>query len=129
MTMTAARLLVVLFGVSLPYLVRLPFGLDWLAQYTDIDIAGWLFFGAFNALAWGAIVAISYRYKRPEALIVPCLLGFGFLAWAHAILDLRADAQAAIALIFIPVFALAPIAVGGLIGYFVDRRLGRSEEH
>jgi hypothetical protein len=100
MTMTAARLLVVLFGVSLPYLARLPFGLDWLAQYTDIDIAGWLFFGAFNALAW-----------------------------AHAILDLCADARAAIALIFIPVFALAPIAVGGVIGYFVDRRLGRSEEH
>lgn len=122
MTMNTARLIIVLLGVSLPYLARLPFGLDWLMPYINTGFLGWVFFGAFNAVAWGAILALSFKYKHSVSLIAPCLFGFGFLAWAHGTLDLSADAQAAIALIFIPVFSLAPIAVGGAIGYFVDSR-------
>jgi hypothetical protein len=57
------------------------------------------------------------------AYIFPSLFGFGFLAWAHYSLDLAADAQAAIALVFIPIYALLPIGIGGAIGYVVDRRL------
>lgn len=123
MTMRNSRFIVVLIGVLLPYAARLPHGAEWLRQYTNMGFDGWLFFGALNAIAWGAILAISFMYRRPASLIAPCLLGFGYLAWAHSTLDLRADAQAGIALIFIPIYALVPIVVGGAIGYVVDRRL------
>ena len=122
MTMRKARIIVFLVGLLLPYAARFPRGSEWLHQYTDIGFWGWLFFGAFNAIAWGAILAVSFLYQRPASLLAPSLLGFGFLAWAHYSLDLAADAQAAVALIFIPVFALAPILVGTAIGYFLDRR-------
>lgn len=123
--MQKARFIIIILGILLPYLARLPGGIEWLQQYTDISIGGWLFFGAFNAIAWGSILAISFKYKRPLSLIAPCLLGFGFLAWAHYTVDLAADAQAAIALIFIPIFALLPIAIGGIVGYWIDQKLER----
>jgi hypothetical protein len=123
MTMRNARFIVVLVGVLLPYAARLPRGIEWLRQYTDTSLGGWLFFAAFNAIAWGAMLAISLMYRRPVSLLAPGLLGFGFLAWAHATVDLKADAQAAIALVFIPIYALVPIAIGGAMGYVVDRRM------
>lgn len=111
MTLASARFLLVLTGVVLPYAARLPFGLEWLQQYTDTGAGGWLLLVGFNAIALGALLGISFLYRRPIALLVPCLIGFGALAWAHATLDLRADAQSALALIFIPIYALLPTAV------------------
>ena len=122
MTLRAARLGIAAFGMLLPYVVRIPRGSAWVQQYTDTSIGGFLFFGAFNAIAWGSLVAISFLYRQPASLLAPCLLGFGFLAWAHYNLDLASDAQAAIALIFIPIYALAPIAVGAVLAYWFDRR-------
>ncbi|PKV11583.1 hypothetical protein [Xanthomonas prunicola] len=129
MTMRNSRFILVLVGVLLPYAARLPRGVEWLAQYTGTAIGGWLFFAAFNAIAWGALLGISFLYRRPVSLLIPCALGFGALAWAHATLDLRADAQSALALIFIPIYALLPIAVGGALGYLLDRRLRRTAAH
>ncbi|MBV6855174.1 hypothetical protein KWH45_17335 [Xanthomonas campestris pv. mirabilis] len=126
MTLASARFLLVIAGVVLPYAARLPFGLGWLRQYTDVGLGGWLLLGGFNAIAWGALLGISFLYRRPIALLVPCLLGFGVLAWAHATLDLRADAQSALSLIFIPIYALLPITLGGVLGYVLDRKLRRS---
>lgn len=128
--MARARWLVVVVGILLPYLARLPDGLDWLRQYTAVDtgLAAHLFLGGFNAIAWGAILAISFLYRHAVSLLAPCMLGFGFLAGLHATLDLHADAQAAVALVFIPIYALLPIAVGGAIGYVIDRRLRRRTE-
>lgn len=125
MTMTRARLLVVLIGIVLPYLARLPLGIDALTQYTDTGLGGWLLLGGFNAIAWGAILAISFAYRHALPLLVPALFGFAFIAWSHATLDLQSDAQSPIAIVFIPIYALAPIAVGGVIGYVMDRRLRR----
>ncbi|WP_338117390.1 hypothetical protein [Xanthomonas cissicola] len=93
---------------------------------TDVGLGGWLLLGGFNAIAWSALLGISFLYRRPIALLVPCLIGFGVLAWAHATVDLRADAQSALALIFIPVYALLPITLGGVLGYLLDRKLRRS---
>ena len=78
-----------------------------------------------NAIAWGAILIASLFYQRPVSLLVPSVLGFGFLAYAHYTLDLAADAQAGVALIFIPIYALVPITVGAIIGYIVDRIVRR----
>ncbi|MBO6850735.1 MAG: hypothetical protein JJ867_09770 [Marinobacter sp.] len=127
MTMRKARLIIVVVGIVLPYLARVPRGSEWLGQYTDIGFGGWLFFGALNAIAWGCILALSFKYKRPVSLLAPCILGFGFLAWSHGTLDLSANPNAAIALVIIPVYALLPIAVGGIFGYIVDRMLRRKK--
>lgn len=127
MTMHKARWFVFLVGVLLPYIVRLPRGLEWFQQYTDAGLAGWLFLGALNAIAWGAILLASLFYQRPSSLLLPSVLGFGFLAYAHYSLDLSADAQAGVALVFIPIYALVPIAAGAIIGYIVDRIARRYE--
>lgn len=116
MSMREARIIVVVVGVLLPYAARLPRGAEWLQQYTDTGLAGSLLFGAFNAIALGAILAVSLPYRRPLSLLAPFLAGFELLAWAHYSLDLAADAQAAIALIFVPFVALAPVLVGAASG-------------
>ncbi|RYG10759.1 MAG: hypothetical protein EOO07_21645 [Chitinophagaceae bacterium] len=126
--MVSARIIIVLIGILLPYAARLPRGIEWVNQYTDAGIGGFLFMQAFNAIAWGAIVAISFVYRRPILLLIPCLLGFGALALVHNSLDLAADAQAAVALVFIPIYALAPIAMGGGIGYLIDKFLNKRSE-
>ena len=114
--MNAARIVVVVIGIVLPYFARIPRGVPWVQQYTDVNASGFIFLGGFNAIAWGSIVALSFLYRRPASLLLPCLLGFAFLAWAHYSLDLAADAQAAIALVFIPM-----IAIGGALGYAMER--------
>lgn len=120
--MRKLRVFVVVFGIFLPYLARIPRGLSWLSDYTNGGLAGFLLMGAFNAIAWGSIVGLSSWYQRPSSILFPAVFGFGYLAWAHFSLDMRSDAQAAIALVFIPIYALLPILIGALIGYFVDRR-------
>ena len=60
-------------------------------------------------------------------MFFPCGLGFVFLAWAHYTLDLAADAQASIALIFIPIYSLVPTGVGALIGLVIDRSVRRAD--
>ena len=121
--MNKARLAVALVGILLPYAARLPRGAEWIGQYTSSGLGGALFLGGFNAIAWGSILLVSLLYRRPASLLVPAIGGFGFLAWAHYNLDLASDAQAAIALVFIPIYAVPVIAVSGAIGYLLDRRL------
>ncbi|WP_163784042.1 hypothetical protein [Myxococcus vastator] len=123
MTMRTARILIVVIGLLLPYAARLPRGLDWVQQYAGGGLGASLFLGVFNALAWGALLAVSFFYQRPVSLLAPALAGFGFLAWAHGSLSLAADAQSAIALVFIPLYALVPILVGAVVGALIDRRL------
>ncbi|GLK89290.1 hypothetical protein [Pseudomonas turukhanskensis] len=121
--MRRARLTVFFVGLLLPYAARLPGGVVWLTAYTNAGVGGWLLLNAFNAIAWGSILAISFLYRRPAYLLAPSLPGFGYLAWAHYTLDLAADAQASLGIIFIPIHALLPILVGGGVGYVLDRRL------
>lgn len=119
--MTAARIAIVFVGVLLPYAARIPLGVDWVRQYTSGGLGGFVLLQAFNAIAWGSLLALTSVIRRPAWLLIPCLAGFCFLAWAHAGLDLAADAQAAIALVFIPIYALAPIGIGGLVAAVFGR--------
>ena len=126
--MKNTRIIIAITGILLPYLARLPLGSAWVSQYTDISFVGILFFGVFNAIAWGSILAISFLFHRPSSLIFPCVFGFAFLAWAHYTLDLSADAQSAISLVIIPIYALLPITFGGVLGFVLDRYLGRQDK-
>lgn len=123
--MLKIRIAIVVVGILLPYLVRIPGGSSWLHQYTDVGIGGFLFFGIFNAIPWIAILSFTFLYKRKLSIIAPALFGFIPLAWVHSVYDLSADAQAAIGLVFIPIYALVPIAMGGIIGYLIDRYAAR----
>ena len=127
-TVNAFRIIIAITGILLPYLVRLPRGGAWVAQYTEVSFGGLLFFSALNAIAWGSIILLSFIFLRPGPLLVPCVFGFSFLGWAHHTLDLSADAQAAIALLFIPIYALLPIAIGGAVGVLIDRLLTRNDK-
>lgn len=129
MTLSAARWLIVVVGVLLPYLVRLPGGWDWVDQSQPLDWESGLLIGGWNAIVWVALLLISLAYRYPVSLLPPVLAGFGFVGYWHAVTDLREDAQSAIALILIPLYALAPIAVGAVLGGEVDwwlRRRGRT---
>jgi hypothetical protein len=125
---SSTRFLIAITGILLPYLVRLPRGGAWVAQYTDVGLGGLLFLNACNVIAWGSLVLISFFFRRPGPLLLPCLAGFAFLGWAHHTLDLAADAQAAIALVFIPIYALLPIAIGSALGIVVDRLMTRHDQ-
>ncbi|OAM53034.1 hypothetical protein A7981_06325 [Methylovorus sp. MM2] len=121
--MQKARIFIVLLGISLPYIARLPKGMVWLAQYTDGGLDSFLFIEAFNAIAWGILLGVSFFYRHSISLAIPTILGFGFLAWVHYTLDLAADAQSALAFIFIPIYACIPILIGGIFGYGLDKYL------
>lgn len=123
--MRLTRWLLVVAGVVLPYVSRLPGGTEWLAQYAQGGVLQTLLAGVYiegcNALAWGSLLALSFAFQRWQWFLIPCAAGFGWLAWAHGTLDLTADAQAAIALAFIPIYALLPIAVAALPAWLLDR--------
>lgn len=82
--MKAARIGVVVIGILLPYLSRIPgvmtHGWPWLTSYfgdPGHQIQAILFFGAFNAIAWGSILLASLTYRSPYAICFPAVLGFG----------------------------------------------------
>ena len=126
--MRRARLAIATVGVLLPYLARIPgtfvHGGSWISSYFSGGVAGVFLVSAFNALAWGALVFLSFRVRSPVSLIAPTLAGFGFLAFAHSGLDLAADAQSAVAIVFIPVYALPIIGVTFLLSLSVFGRGG-----
>lgn len=120
--MNAARVSIIVLGILIPFLARLPGGVEWLKQSTEGSLDGILFISAFNAPVWLGLFALTFVYQRPTSFLIPCILAFGFLAWAHFSMDLASDSQAAIGLVFIPVLAVPFLVVGGAIGYMVDRR-------
>jgi len=120
MTMNEARLAVVVTGVLLPYLARIPGGQAWLMQYFHGDGGSHLFLGAFNAITWVIILFATLLYRRVESLLVPAICGFSVLAFGHGTVDLMSSSTAAISLIWIPVFAAEAALVGALGGLLAD---------
>ena len=132
--MVTARIVVALIGIALPYLARIPGmfsrGPDWLTSYFGSGLGAFVYFGAFNAINWGAIVLGSLAFRSIPAVVVAAGVGFALPVYGHATLDLASDAQAAIGLIFIPIYSLPLVALGWLLGFGVDwalrRRPGRA---
>lgn len=117
------RWAVVLVGVGLPYAAQL--GQAGWQTYMDSGWQGQLFMAALGAVLWLPLLALTWLYRYPLSMLPPALLGLGFALWGHASVDLAADAQAALALIFIPLWALVPAAVGALMGAGMDLRARR----
>jgi len=119
------RWLVAILGVLTPYLSRLPGvpgnGWGWLTSYFGDTFYAPLFFGAFNAVCWGAVILGSLAYHRPQTIWFPAAGALLSSFWMHSTVDLAADAQAAIALVIIPFLTLPFSATGWIIGYFTER--------
>lgn len=132
--MATARIVVALIGIALPYLARIPGtfsrGPDWLTSYFGSSLGAFLFFGAFHAINWGAIVLGSLAFRSIPAVVAAAAVGFALPIYGHARLDLASDAQAAVGLIFIPIYSLPLVGLGWLLGLCVDwawrRRSGRA---
>jgi hypothetical protein len=124
--MIKSRIAIVVIGILLPYLARLPGavsrGPDWLWSYLGNGLVAALFFGLFNAIAWGAVLKASYSYRNPHSVWFAAVPAFVFLAANHAKLDLSSDAQAALGLLFIPIYSLPLIFFGWLAGKWFDQR-------
>ena len=124
--MKLPRLLLFPLGFLLPVLVRLPGGRGWLGQYA-FGPGGILFFSVFHAIPLAALFGLTFAYRTRAAWLLPAVAGLGYLGWEHARLDLAADAQAAIALVFLPIYALAPVGLGAAAGFALDRVLARDK--
>lgn len=120
--MKLARFLLFPLGFLLPLLVRFPGGGDWVRQYA-FGLGGTLFFSAFHAIPLAALFGLTFAYTNCVAWLLSAVAGFGYLGWEHARLDLSVDAQAALALVFIPIYALAPVGLGAVAGFALDRFL------
>ncbi|MEO0514643.1 MAG: hypothetical protein AAF086_05035 [Planctomycetota bacterium] len=126
-----ARVVVVLFGIMMPYLARLPgipeHGVDWLVSYFGEPVVfGVLFFGVFNMLCWGSILGATFLFRSASTVWFPAVAGFGFCFWCHSQLDLASDAQAGIGIVVFPVVALLPILIGTLAGWAYEKWRWRS---
>ena len=102
--------LLLLYMNLIPYACRLYRGMDWAAQYLPDEghrFFGLLFFGGFASLpALPLIVTFWLRKHLPVTFIVSLIASTGLLVFWHHGYDLASDAQAAIGLVFIPVYTL-----------------------
>ena len=128
MTTKSAGQLSWLIGVliwvnALPYLSRLPRGLDWATQYLPDE--GFLVPGLILIHAMFSLPAVplnwSLRKKGKPGVIWALALGVvSVITWyTHKDWDLGADAQAATGLVIFPLFAM--VAAYGVLG--MDREL------
>jgi hypothetical protein len=119
--------MVILAYVNLvPYACRLWRGLDWVAQYLPCPdefpslnaLLAIIFFAAFASLpAIPLIVAFLLRKWIPITFFLSIIVATTLLGFWHHDYDLASDAQAAIGLVFIPIFAaMITSVVAGIIG-------------
>ncbi|EED35054.1 conserved hypothetical protein [Luminiphilus syltensis NOR5-1B] len=113
---------VLLWFLLLPYLSRLPGGIEWVKAYLPDEgmmLFGLVFFGAFNLLP---VVVMSAASKvvppRPRVVtVIPFVVMSVATVVAHFDYDLSSDAQAAIWLIVAPAF----VAILGAVSLALTR--------
>lgn len=122
--LTWARGIVVLVGILLPYFARLPGlpfrGAAWLTDYLGDGPASFLFFNGVNVCVWGTILIGSLALRSLPAIALFATIGLAYPFYQHMRLDLRADAQAAIGLMFIPIYSVPCLLAGWVLGLLVD---------
>jgi len=114
MDMKWARQYVVIVGLILPHAAASFRG-------NSFGLIDFLLMLGFSPFYWGSILAFSYMYRYPIALLPPILLGYGYIFWCFGVLDWGTDAQSAFGYIWFPIYSMVPIAVGAAVGYVMDR--------
>jgi ACR3 family arsenite efflux pump ArsB len=123
--MQRARLIVIVVGILLPYLARIPGafikGKSWFTSYFDGGIGGTAFICVLQALCWGSILLASLKYQHPSTIWFPAVFGFVGVAIAHACLNLSSSSTAAIGLVAIPLLSVPLVLIGWLVGLWFER--------
>jgi len=115
----------------LPLLSRLPRGMDWVAQYypdKGYVLIAILFFGGC-ALVPALVVLVAFLFSRGPRYwpgLFASLAAWSLLIYFHHDNDLAADAQSALTLIFIPLYAAAIAAGAALFGWIVQWFAGKN---
>ena len=114
-------LVAAIFCLAMPFLCRIPRGSVWVAQYFPDEghvIGGAMFFGAFALIPAVVVFCAALVSKQTFYLpvLVSTLVALSMLAYWHHDNDLSADAQAALTLVFIPIYAAGLALIGGLTG-------------
>lgn len=107
---------IVLAYVNLvPYACRMGRDVEWVAQYLPDEghrLSGLFYFGSFAPLpAIPLVVVLLFRTRLPVTFAVSILVATTLLVFWHHNYDIASDAQAAIGLIFIPMYATLITAV------------------
>ena len=124
-------LVAALVCLVLPLLSRLPKGMDWVAQYypdKGYVLIAILFFGGC-ALVPALVVLVAFLFSRGPRYwpgLFASLVAWAMLIYWHHDNDLAADAQSALTLIFIPLYAAAIAAVAALLGWIVQFVAGKN---
>ncbi|HEY4663397.1 MAG TPA: hypothetical protein VIG85_00310 [Comamonas sp.] len=118
-TWRMVRLAIVGLGVFLPYLAGDAAG------YWHYGLTANLFLFALGAVLWLPLLALTWLYRFPHAMWPSCILGLGFALWSHVSVDRVSDVQNGLAVVWIPLMALVPAAVGALMGWGLDIRARR----
>lgn len=108
-------------GVVAPFVARLPSvplrGWEWFTDYLP-GIGGILFFSAFNLIPSAVLFGLGKASRRAPLAFWLALAGLvAFLLWAHGTVNLRSSSTAAIALVFIPVYAVGAVVAGWALGW------------
>lgn len=115
----------------LPLLSRLPRGMDWVAQYYPDKgylLIAILFFGGC-ALIPALVVLVAFLVSRGPRFwpgLFATVTAWVMLIYWHHDNDLAADAQSALTLIFIPLYAAAIAAVAAVLGWIVQLIAGKN---
>jgi len=112
--MRRARLVVIVVGILLPYLARIP--------GAPITGSSWFRWGPSrhrvhrcpSGAVPGGILLASFTFRHPSTLWFPAALGFGAVAIGHAFLDLSSSSTAALGLVAIPLLSLPLVLIGRL---------------
>jgi hypothetical protein len=118
---TRIGLIAAILCLAIPFLSRMPRGGEWMTQYLPDEghlIGGIFFFGAFAMIPAVAVFCAALLSKPPFYLpvVISTLIAIIMLGYWHHDNDLTADAQAAITLVFIPIYAAGLSLAGGVIG-------------
>lgn len=123
--MKIARLRIILIGILLPFLARIPgmliHGKNWFTSYFDGGLGGVAFISGLQMLCWGSILLATLSYKQTKAVWFPAALGFGFAGLSHGFLDLSSGSTAALGLVAIPLLSLPVVLIGWLLGLWYQK--------
>lgn len=113
-----------------PYVCRMPRGVRWVKQYLPDE--GHLVDGLLFIVTWASLPAIPLIVafvlrKRLPATYAVCVMGAtALLVYWHHDYDMAADAQAALGLIFIPIYVLGLTTAIGAVSAAVELIIRRS---
>jgi hypothetical protein len=101
----------------LPFLARLPgvpmHGWEWFNDYLGIFL-----FSLFSFLPTLVLFGLGKASRRaPLAYWFAVAILSGFLLWAHGTLNLHSSSTAVIAIVFISIYAIGAIVIGGVLGW------------